>query len=100
MQRKYGDLQTTGIWFQQDGATSHTSFCFFTLVRENMFGQINIISYITRRVRLPHSPDLNPLDSFLLGLIFLKDRVHSPKPQSDTERTQKEHQILYLGVSY
>ena len=40
-QGQYRDLQT--VWFQQGGATSHTSFCFFTLVSENIFGQINIV---------------------------------------------------------
>ena len=64
------------LWFQQDGATPHTSGEVLSWL-EKTFGT-HFISYRTNNVWPPHSPDLSPLDFFLWG--FLKDRVYTPAP--------------------
>lgn len=76
LRRKGMDLNT--LWFQQDGATPHTSREVLSWL-ERRFGT-NFISYRTDTVWPPHSPDLSPLDFFLWG--YLKDRVYSPAPAS------------------
>ena len=65
-------------WFQQDGATPHTSNFALTFLRE-VFGY-RIISRRAEHEWAPHSPDLNPLDFFLWG--YLKDRVYGNSPQT------------------
>ena len=58
-------------WFQQDGATPHTSDESLTWLQQRFGGRL-----ISRRCDpewSAYSPDLNPLDFFLLG--YLKDRV-------------------------
>lgn len=63
-------------WFQQDGATSHTSNDSLAVVNEMFTGKL-----ISRRGDIPwppRSPDLTPLDFFLWG--YLKSRVYANKP--------------------
>jgi len=65
-------------WFQQDGATPHTSNETIAWLRQRFEGRL-----ISRRCDVewaPHSPDLNPPDFYLWG--YLKDRVYANNPQS------------------
>lgn len=65
-------------WFQQDGATCHTSNDSLSAVRE-IFGQ----KVISKRGAInwpPRSPDLSPLDFFLWG--YLKSKVFNSNPVS------------------
>ena len=64
------------MWFQQDGATSHTAKHVLSWLHETL-GE-NFISFKTEKNWPPHSPDLNLLDFFLWG--YLKDKVYTPKP--------------------
>ena len=68
-------------WFQQDGATPHTSNFALNFLRA-VFGN-RIISKRAEHEWAPHSPDLNPLDFFLWG--YLKDRVYGNSPQTIDE---------------
>lgn len=68
-------------WFQQDGATCHTSNDSIAAVRE-IFGQ----KVISKRGDInwpPRSPDLSPMDFFLWG--YLKSMVFNNNPQSIEE---------------
>ncbi|XP_050342348.1 uncharacterized protein LOC126768367 [Nymphalis io] len=68
-------------WFQQDGATCHTSNDSIAAVRE-IFGQ----KVISKRGDInwpPRSPDLSPMDFFLWG--YLKSKVFNNNPQSIEE---------------
>lgn len=63
-------------WFQQDGATSHTSNTALEAVREWFPDKL-----ISRRGDInwpPRSPDLAPNDFFLWG--YLKSRVYNNAP--------------------
>ena len=65
-------------WFQQDGATPHTSNESLAWLQQHFPGKV-----ISRRCDpewAPHSPDLNPPDFYLWG--FLKDRVFANNPQT------------------
>ncbi|GBP69149.1 hypothetical protein EVAR_47424_1 [Eumeta japonica] len=58
-------------WFQQDGATSHTSYRSLPRVREIFPGKL-----ISRRGDInwpPRSPDLTPMDFFLWS--YVKSKV-------------------------
>ncbi|GFO20935.1 transposable element tc3 transposase [Plakobranchus ocellatus] len=64
-------------WFQQDGATPHTSNKSLTWLRQRFPDRL-----ISRRCDpewAPHSPDLNPPDFYLWG--YLKDNVYINNPQ-------------------
>lgn len=69
------------IWFQQDGATPHTTRHVTDWLHQTFDG--NFISFKTANVWPPHSPDLSPLDFFLWG--HLKDLVYKPQPDSVAE---------------
>ena len=78
-------------WFQQDGATPHTSRVVLAWLQER-FGK-RLISRKLPNEWPQHSPDLNPLDYFLWG--FLKD---GNKPQTIQElklSIEKEVQRIY-----
>ena len=65
-------------WFQQDGATPHTSNESLALLQQRFPDRL-----ISRRCDpqwSPHSPDLNPPDFYLWG--HLKDRVYGNNPQT------------------
>ena len=59
--RAYRSIQ----WFQQDGASPHTSLE-SRLWLEDHFGD-RLVSFKTPNIWSPHSHDLNPLDFFLWG---------------------------------
>ena len=65
-------------WFQQDGATPHTSKESLAWLQQRFPDRL-----ISRRCDpqwSPYSPDLNPPDFYLWG--YLKDRVYANNPQS------------------
>ena len=69
------------FWFQQDGASSHTSNLSRDWRKENFGGRV--ISLKTDFEGAPNSPDLSSPDFFLWG--YLKDRVYAGKPRTITE---------------
>ncbi|GFN76491.1 transposable element tc3 transposase [Plakobranchus ocellatus] len=80
-------------WFQQDGATPHTSNESLTWLRQRFPDRL-----ISRRCDpewAPHSPDLCPPDFYLWG--YLKDNVYINNPQTISDLkaviTQKIRQI-------
>jgi len=62
-------------YFQQDGATSHTSHASMAEI-QSFFGD----RVISKGLWPPHSPDLTQPDYFLWG--YLKGRVYQNKPQT------------------
>lgn len=66
------------MWFQQDGATSHTTQANRALLQEKFPGRI--ISRLADVNWPPRSCDLTPLDFFLWG--YAKDRVYANSPQT------------------
>ena len=58
-------------YFQQDGASPHTSKNYL----RSKFGE----KFIDKKKWPPRSPDLNPCDYFLWG--YLKSRVYNPLPK-------------------
>ncbi|XP_069359553.1 histone-lysine N-methyltransferase SETMAR-like [Maniola hyperantus] len=79
-------------WFQQDGATCHTSNESLPVVKD-MFPE----KLISRRGDIPwppRSPDLSPADFFLWG--YLKSRVYIDKP--NTLRQLKEKIIEEMSA--
>lgn len=63
-------------WFQQDGATCHTSNASMAVINEMSAGKLT-----SRRGDIawpPRSPDLTPPDFFMWG--YLKSRVYSNNP--------------------
>lgn len=71
-------IHPADIYFQQDGATPHTSGQVLGWLQKT-FGR-KLISFRTDCVWPPHFPDLSPLDFFLWG--YLKDKVYAPKPNT------------------
>ena len=65
-------------WFQQDGATPHTSNDSLNWLRQ--FFPNHLISRRCDPEWAPHSPDLNPPDFYLWG--YLKDNVYTNNPQT------------------
>ena len=72
------DLDREKQWFQQDGATPHSSNASLEWLRLHFGTRL-----IGRRLGVqwaPHSPDLSPLDFFLWG--YVKSRAYVSKPQT------------------
>ena len=65
-------------WFQQDGATPHTSDV--SLARLQQRFPVRLISRRCDPQWSRHSPDLNPPDFYLWG--YLKDRVYGNNTQT------------------
>jgi [histone H3]-lysine36 N-dimethyltransferase SETMAR len=72
------ELGRTDIWYQQDGATAHTSKRSMEVLRE-MFPQ-RLISMRGDVCWPARSPDLAPCDFFLWG--YLKAEVYKHRPKS------------------
>ena len=70
------ELDINDMWFQQDGATSHTSRVTIDLLK-GKFGE-RVISRNDPVERQPRSCDLTPLDFFLWG--HIKSLVYTNKP--------------------
>ena len=70
------DHEPDGVWFQQDGAKSHTSRRSLEILQDMFPSHV-----ISRRGDIgwpPRSPDLNPCDFFLWGYVKSKVYEHCP----------------------
>jgi hypothetical protein len=67
----YHRLLKSNYYFQQDGASPHTSKKAQNYLRSK-FGE----KFIDKKKWPPRSPDLNPCDYFLWG--YLKSRIYNP----------------------
>ena len=65
-------------WFQQDGATPHTSNESLAWLQQRFLDRL--ISHRCDPQWSPHSLDLNPPDFYMWG--YLKDRVYGNNPQT------------------
>ena len=75
---KLNMLHIDNVWFQQDGATAHTSQRSIRLLKEMFPGHlISLRGDIGWPAR---SPDFNPCDFFLWG--YLKSKVYINRPRS------------------
>lgn len=72
------DMDTDNMWFQQDGATCHTTRDNMAIIRSRF--EQRLISRFSEFNWPSRSCDLNPLDFFLWG--YAKDRVYADNPQS------------------
>ena len=72
------EIEDRYCWFQQDGATCHTSARTMGELRD-FFGD----RLISKDLWPPRSPDLTCLDFLLWG--FLKDKFYLSKPQTIKE---------------
>lgn len=74
-------INRRNVWFQQDGATAHTSNVCMAEVRRLFPGKV--ISHRGDVDWPPRSPDLSPCDFFLWG--YLKNKVYINKPRTVVE---------------
>ena len=84
------DMGVNNVFFQQDGATCHTSDETIGLLRENFPGRV-----ISRNgdYNWPlRSCYLTPLDFFLWG--YVKDKVYADAPQSIQELKEKIRAVI------
>ena len=65
--------------FQQDGAPAHTA------QQTQEWLTNNTLDFINKEEWPPNSPDLNPLDYCVWGLMLAAYEKHSPKPTNTTE---------------
>ena len=73
------DVNMQRVWFQQDGATPHTSQMALNWLRDHYCTRV--IRLNTRHVWAPKSSDVNPLDFFAWGcIISFKDPPNSKPP--------------------
>ena len=89
------DMDLEDMWFQQDGATSHTANVTINLL-ETKFGE-RVISRNGPVGWPPRSCDLTPLDYFLWG--YVKSMVYANKPATiDELRTNIEREIAAVSA--
>lgn len=81
---KLNELNVNELWFQQDGATSHTSRETIALIATK-FGD-RIISRNSEVNWPPRSCDMTPLDYFLWGYLKIKVYVNAPQTIQDLKR--------------
>ena len=84
------DMEVDDVYFQQNGATCHTSSETIGLLFENVPGRV-----ISRNGDCnwpPRSCDLTPLDFFLWG--YVKDKFHADAPQSIQELKEKIRTVI------
>lgn len=87
------DIDAEEMWFQQDGATSHTSSQTIDLLK-TQFGE-KVISRNGPVNWPPRSCDLTPLDYFLWG--YVKSLVYATKPATiDALETEIERVIAEI----
>ena len=65
--------------FQQDGAPAHTAR------QTHDWLATNIPEFISKDEWPPNSPDLNPLDYYVWGLVLAEYQKHTPKPTTKAE---------------
>ena len=75
------DMNVHDVYFQQDGATCHTSGGTFGILREKFPGRV--ISWNGNYNRPPRSCDSTPPGFFLWG--YVNDKVYNNAPQSIQE---------------
>ena len=83
-------MDVDDLYYQQDGATCHTSSEIIGLLREKFLGRV-----ISRNCDYnwpPRSCDLTPLDFFLRG--YVKHKVYSNAPQSIQELKEKIRAVI------
>jgi hypothetical protein len=86
------DEKISKYYFQQDGASPHTSKKAQNYLRSK-FGE----KFIDKKKWPPRSPDLNPCDYFLWG--YLKSRVYNPLPKDlDDLKANIEREIKILAM--
>ncbi|XP_060851646.1 uncharacterized protein LOC132930005 [Rhopalosiphum padi] len=84
------DMDTEEMWFQQDGATCHTSGTTIALIREKFDGRI--ISIRGDQQWPPRSCDLTPCDFFLWG--YIKSLVYANKPRTLFDLKQEIRRVI------
>jgi len=76
--------QINGFWFQQDGATPHRTLDVKNCIHSVFFDRIIGLGFTSEEGEEiawpPHSPDLNPCDFALWGM--MKDHVYKSQPNS------------------
>ena len=87
---KLEDMDADYVYFQQDGATYHTSGETIGLLHEKFPDRM--ISRNGGYNWPPRSNDLTPLDFFLWG--FVKDKVYVDDPQSIQELKEKIRAVI------
>jgi hypothetical protein len=75
---KLDDVDTEDVWFQQDGATAHTTRRSLRVLREMFPGRL--ISLRGDVDWTAQSPDLRPCEFFIWG--YLKAKVFRHRPRS------------------
>lgn len=85
-----GQVDTANMWFQQDGATSHTSRETITLLHEK-FPQ-SVISLRGDFEWPPRSCDLTPCDFFLWG--YVKSKVYVNRPQTVLQLKEEIQRVI------
>ena len=78
------------MWFQQDGATCHTTQVNMALLQETFSGRV--ISCLSDINGPSRSCDLTPLDFFLWG--YAKDCVYADKPSTLEHLKTKIRQVM------
>ena len=73
----------TKFWFQQDGASPHTSKLSLDWLQSAENFGARVISLKADFEWAPHSPDLSPPDYFLWG--YLKSKVYKNRPRTLSE---------------
>lgn len=83
-------MNIENFWFQQDGATCHTSGETIALLRGRFPDRL--ISLRGDQVYPPRSCDLTPCDFFLWG--YTKSKVYENKPRDVTELKREIQRVL------
>lgn len=84
------EMNIENLWFQQDGATCHTSRDTIALLREKF--PERLISLRGDQNYPPRSCDLTPCDFFLWG--YTKSQVYENKPRNLAELKQEIRRVL------
>ena len=83
-------LLLTGFTFQQDGAPAHTARS------AQVWLQANCLDFIAKDQWPPNSPDLNPLDYHVWGMMLEAYHQLHPKPKSTG--LKKVLQVIWVGL--
>ena len=78
-------VRRDGLWFQQDGATVHTTATVRQWLAEKFEGRV--ISRLTERPWPPRSPDLSPLDCWFWAVALAELRRHPPATLQQLQAT-------------
>ena len=90
------EFDIPNIWFQQDGATAHTTGVSMNVVHEAFPGRLISRNGVTSWP--PRSPDLSPCDFFLWR--YLKSKVYLGNPRTIDELKEAiRREILTIPIS-